>query len=77
MRRLSLWAAVLAGATSVACSHGPIQTGATPSMVETPVSANPPSYFIGGIPIEPARSAPVNADALGYYIGGVRVEAPR
>jgi hypothetical protein len=77
MRRLSLWAAVLAAAASMACSHGPIQTGATPSTLKTPASTNALGYYIAGIPIEPARSAVVNADAPGYYIGGVRVDAPR
>jgi hypothetical protein len=36
MRKLSLWAAVLAAATTVARAHAPIQTDATASKVKTP-----------------------------------------
>jgi len=77
MRRLSSWAAVLTAATTVACSHAPIQTGATPSTAKTSATANATGYYILGVQVEPAVNTPVSADTPGYYLFDVRAAPPR
>ena len=76
MRKVGLWAGILAAGAAVACSHPPVQTGVTPSTGKTElVAAVTPSVSPNGLeklieqlpgflPLNPPASPSVSPDPL-------------